>query len=95
MGNRWIESLSSVIEWIGKLLYRPFEMVLGRKSSMKSYSAKEAARLIGKMHYTVREWCRLGRMRAVVRRSGDRTYWEISHEELERYRRRGLRPGDE
>jgi hypothetical protein len=56
------------------------------------YSTGEFARHTGKAEFTVREWCRLGRIRAEKRKSGRGAFaaWVISHEELMRYQREGL-----
>ena len=58
------------------------------------YSTDEFARLVGKAEFTVREWCRLGRIRAEKRQSGRGAHpaWVVSHPELLRYRRDGLLP---
>jgi hypothetical protein len=58
------------------------------------YSTAEVALILGRAEFTVREWCRLGRVRAEKRQSGRGAYpaWVISHEELLRYRREGLLP---
>jgi hypothetical protein len=58
------------------------------------YSTEEFARLVGKAEFTVREWCRLGRIRAEKKGSGRGRYcaWVVSHAELLRYRREGLLP---
>jgi hypothetical protein len=34
------------------------------------YSTEESARIVGKAEFTVREWCRLGRIKAEKRGSG-------------------------
>jgi predicted site-specific integrase-resolvase len=56
------------------------------------YTTEEFARLVGKAEFTVREWCRLGRIRAEKRRSGRGAFpaWVVSHDELLRYQRDGL-----
>lgn len=58
------------------------------------YSVEEFAQQVSRRPFTVREWCRLGRIHATksMTRSGAATLWVISHEELERFRREGLLP---
>jgi hypothetical protein len=60
----------------------------------ESYSSAETARLLGKRPFTVREWCRLGRIKAKKRPcgSGASFAWEISASEIERIRNHGLLP---
>ena len=52
------------------------------------------AALLGKTAYSVREWCRYGRVRAEKRACGRGTSqeWVITHEELTRLRNEGLLP---
>ncbi len=58
------------------------------------YDTKTTAKILGKSAYSVREWCRLGRVHAEKRMCGRGTSkeWMISHEELERVKSVGLRP---
>lgn len=58
------------------------------------YTPTEAARLLERRPYTVREWCRLKRIHATKRPTGrgDSCEWEISHEEIERIKSHGLLP---
>ncbi len=65
-----------------------------RQTVKDFYEIEEFARLVGKAEFTVREWCRLGRVRGLKRRSGRGPHaaWVLSHDELERYRREGLLP---
>jgi Helix-turn-helix domain len=58
------------------------------------YSTEESARIVGKAEFTVREWCRLGRIKAEKRRSGRGAHaaWVVSHQELLRFQREGLLP---
>jgi hypothetical protein len=60
------------------------------------YSTEEVAKLLGKAEFTVREWCRLGRINAVKRQSGRGAHraWVISNDELQRLQREGLLPLD-
>jgi hypothetical protein len=58
------------------------------------YSTAEAARVLGRAEFTVREWCRLGRVKAEKRRCGRgrSQEWMIPHAELLRYQNEGLLP---
>jgi hypothetical protein len=58
------------------------------------YGTDEFARIVGKAEFTVREWCRNGRVRAEKRLSGRGAFaaWVIPHAELVRYQREGLLP---
>jgi len=58
------------------------------------YSTAEVATILGKAEFTVREWCRLGRVHAEKKKSGRgaTSEWIISHAELSRVRNEGLLP---
>lgn len=58
------------------------------------YTTAEVACLVGRAEWTVREWCRLGRILAEKRKCGRGVSkeWMISHNELERIRNEGLLP---
>jgi len=58
------------------------------------YDTKAVASILGKSPYSVREWCRLGRVRAEKRSCGrgNTREWMISHEELMRIKSEGLLP---
>jgi hypothetical protein len=58
------------------------------------YGTEEVAQLLGKADFTVREWCRNGRVNAQKRGSGRGKFqsWVISREELQRLQREGLLP---
>ncbi|OWK47318.1 hypothetical protein [Fimbriiglobus ruber] len=65
-----------------------------RQTIREWYSTDEFARAVKKAEFTVREWCRLGRVLASKKKSGRGAFpaWCISHDELLRYQREGLRP---
>lgn len=58
------------------------------------YSTAEVAEILGRAEFTVREWCRLGRVRAEKRPCGRglSQEWIIPHAELQRIRNVGLLP---
>ena len=66
----------------------------GREPTKEWYTTAEAAKHLGKRPFTVREWCRLGRVHAEKRVCGRGfdSEWMIAHEELERIRNHGLLP---
>jgi hypothetical protein len=65
-----------------------------RQQVREWYTTQEFARAVGKAEFTIREYCRLGRLRAEKRQSGKGAYlqWVLSHAELGRYRKHGLLP---
>jgi hypothetical protein len=58
------------------------------------HTTQEFAKAVGKAEFTIREYCRLGRLRAEKRQSGRGAYpqWVISNAELLRFQREGLLP---
>jgi hypothetical protein len=68
--------------------------LVDRAAVREWYTTQEFAKAVGKAEFTIREYCRLGRLRAEKRQSGRGAYpqWVLSHAELERYRRNGLLP---
>jgi hypothetical protein len=69
-------------------------VLVERQQVREWYSVEEFAQVLGKAEFTVREWCRLRRVRAEKRLSGRGAFpaWCISHQELLRYQREGLLP---
>jgi hypothetical protein len=70
------------------------DVLVERQLARKWYSTEEFAQAVGKAEFTIREYCRQGRLRAEKRQSGRGAHrqWALSHAELERYRRYGLFP---
>lgn len=61
----------------------------------KAYSIEEAAEILDRSSYTVREWARHGRINAFKRGdSGSKQIWNITVEEIERIKEEGLLPVD-
>jgi hypothetical protein len=59
--------------------------LLAREPARAWYSVGEFARLVGRSSFTVREWCRLGRLAADKKQSGCGAHpaWAISHDEYQ------------
>lgn len=69
-------------------------MLVERQTAKDFYEIDEFARRVGRAVFTVREWARLGRIKATKRRSGRGAFcsWAVSHAELLRYQKEGLLP---
>jgi hypothetical protein len=70
------------------------DLLLSQKKIKEFYSTAEVAETLGKSEYTVREWCRLGRINASKRQYARGAYpeWLISHGELIRIQNEGILP---
>ena len=68
------------------------EQLLQQKTEKEWYTTDEAAEILGKAPFTVREWCRKHRIKASKRDCGrgNSREWVISQEELTRIRNEGL-----
>lgn len=85
--------LTTVLDRLDRIEAAVTELV--RQRTVKDwYTTEEAARILGRAEFTVREWCRLGRVHAEKRRSGRGAFasWVVGHDELLRYQREGLLP---
>lgn len=69
-------------------------ILLDRQTVKDFYEIDEFAKIVGKAPFTVREWARLGRIKASKRNSGRGAFaaWAVSHAELLRYQKEGLLP---
>jgi hypothetical protein len=58
------------------------------------FTTDQAARILGKAPFTIREWCRNGRVHCRKQNTGRGAHraWVISREELNRIQREGLLP---
>jgi hypothetical protein len=70
------------------------QQLIDRETIRDWDSTAEVAKILGRSKFSVREWCRLGRVNAVKRACGRGASkeWMISHEELCRIRGEGLLP---
>lgn len=73
------------------------EVLVKRHTVKDWYTVAEVAEILGKAEFTVREWCRLGRVRTGKRKCGRgrSQEWIISHDELLRIQNEGLLPPPE
>ena len=86
-----------------ELLYRlerieeALKLLTQQKVVQEFYSTSDVARILGKAEFTVREWCRHGRIRAEKRPCGrgNSKEWMISFEELQRIQGQGLLPPED
>lgn len=69
-------------------------VLVERQQEREWYTTQEFARMVGKAEFTIREYCRLGKLKAEKRQNGrgEHRQWVLSHAELDRYRRNGLLP---
>ena len=69
-------------------------VLVDRQQVREFYSVDEFARQVGRSEFTVRQWCRLGRISAKKKISGRGAFsaWAISHAELLRFQREGMQP---
>ncbi len=89
---KWIEP---VLERLDKVEAALTDLIRQR-TTKDWYSTDEIAGILGKAKFTVREWCRHGRVHCRKQNSGRGKHkgWVISHDELLRIEREGLLPID-
>ena len=88
------EALLAELAQIKITLAALLHLVEGQRTRKDWYTTEEVGEILDRDPYTVREWARLGRIRAEKRPCGRgrAKEWVISHEELERIRNHGLLP---
>ncbi len=87
--QRQAERFSGIESALQQLLQR-----IDGEQQKEFHTVTEAAELMGRAPYTVREWCRLGRLNASKALSGRGIdgEWRIGSEEIQRWQREGLLP---
>ncbi len=95
MSTDEVAGINARLDRLDERISELFTLVLNQRTVRDFYTPEEAAPIVGKAEFTVREWCRLGRIRAQKRGSGRGKHqgWVISHGELLRYQKEGLLPG--
>lgn len=90
MGSEQLEILIHRLERIEATL----QQIVGQRTVKEWYTTEEVATLLGRAPWTVRQWCRLGRVQARKRvcGRGQASEWIVSHEELTRTQNEGLLP---
>ena len=88
------EQLRAEVQVMQDALLRVLQVVERRGIEKESYTTSEVAGILSKRPYTVREWCRLGRVNAekTFCGRGIDEEWRVSHEELQRIQNEGLLP---
>ncbi len=68
------------------------DSLVSQRAVKEWYSTGEIAEILGKAHWTVREWARTDRIHAEKRSygRGNSLEWMVSHEELQRIQNEGL-----
>lgn len=87
-------SIEAQLAEMRTMLVQIHGMLAQPKEAREWYSVEEVAALLGRTPYSVREWCRLGRINATKRseRRGGAELWSISASEVTRYKDEGLLP---
>ena len=70
------------------------DLLVSQRTVKEKYTTAEAAEILGKRPFTVRQWCNEGRVNGEKAESGrgETQEWRISHGELTRIRNEGLLP---
>src|SRR2546427_12328415 len=90
-----LERLRSTQEDVA-LIKQAVSLLAAERPEKEWYSTAEAAAILGKAEFTVREWCRQHRIHSSKQRSGRGAFlsYAISHEELLRIHKEGLLPAN-
>ena len=86
--------LETRISGMESMLSEIHEMLANRQVEKDWYTVREVAEILERSEFTVREWCRLGRVFAEKRACGrgHSKEWIVSSAELHRIQNEGLLP---
>lgn len=92
-----LRAVSSVAERLDRhetLITELHQLAVDATPKKEWYGVSEVSAILGKAEFTVREWCRLGRVNAAKRDCGrgNSQEWIVSHAELLRIQNEGLLP---
>ena len=89
-----ISGMETRISGMEAMLLEIHQMLAGQRPKKDWYTVREVAEILERSEFTVREWCRLGRVYADKRACGrgHSQEWIVSAEELKRIRNEGLLP---
>jgi len=89
-----IASLEGRLQQVMDVVVEVRDLLTAQRTIRDYYTTEQVAKILGKANWTVREWCRLGRVHALKRHSGRGRAkdWTISHAELQRIEKEGLVP---
>ena len=91
--NDQLQLSVQILEKMGKIETMLADLIRQHKVQ-EWYTTDEVAAILCKAKFTVREWCRQGRVHGQKKNNGRGQHrsWTISHDELLRIQREGLLP---
>lgn len=92
--NERLRRIEGHLSVLAELLHEVHDRTVRGAILKEYYTTQEIAQILKKRPYTVREWCRLGRVHGEKSHAGRGLdeEWRISHEELTRIQNEGLLP---
>jgi hypothetical protein len=85
--------MNDIVERLDRI-EQVLQLLVARNQKKDFYTTDEISKILNKAPFTVREWCRHGRLNAQKRRGGRGQWpeWVINHDEIVRYQKEGLLP---